>query len=110
MGQKLMNKEALHPGESGTYTTTQAPQVLLGVSGHTRKIEAVLRNSRLQLPSSPPSSPEDHPTGRQSLSICKIQKGTAAQGYPGTLTDGVHPCDHLLLAQVLAGLVVSRAP
>uniref|UniRef100_A0A8C5YH86 Uncharacterized protein n=1 Tax=Microcebus murinus TaxID=30608 RepID=A0A8C5YH86_MICMU len=28
-------------------------------------------------------------------------------GCPGTLTDGVHPGDHLVLAQVLAGLVVS---
>uniref|UniRef100_A0A8D0HYX9 Uncharacterized protein n=1 Tax=Sus scrofa TaxID=9823 RepID=A0A8D0HYX9_PIG len=28
----------------------------------------------------------------------------------GTLTDGVHPCDHLVLAQVLAGLVVRSLP
>uniref|UniRef100_A0A452Q839 Uncharacterized protein n=1 Tax=Ursus americanus TaxID=9643 RepID=A0A452Q839_URSAM len=28
----------------------------------------------------------------------------------GTLTDGVHPCDHLILAHVVAGLVLSWAP
>uniref|UniRef100_A0A8I3QCP7 Uncharacterized protein n=2 Tax=Canis lupus familiaris TaxID=9615 RepID=A0A8I3QCP7_CANLF len=31
-------------------------------------------------------------------------------GHAGTLTDGVHPCDHLILAQAVAGLVLSRAP
>lgn len=40
----------------------------------------------------------------------EVQKGTAAQGCSGTLTDVVHPRDHLILAQVLAGLVVSWAP
>ena len=110
MGQKLMHDEALHPGGSGTCTATRAPRVLLGGSSQTRNFEAMLPKPRLQPPSSPPSGPEDDPTGRKSLSICKIQKGTAAQGCPGTLTDGVHPRDHLILAQVLAGLVVSRAP
>lgn len=38
------------------------------------------------------------------------QKGTGTQGRWGTLTNGVHPRDHLILAQVLAGLVVGRAP
>ena len=34
----------------------------------------------------------------------------AAQGRWGSLTDGVHPRDHLILAQVVTGLVLSRAP
>lgn len=37
------------------------------------------------------------------------QQGLATQGHWGTLTEGVHPCDHLVLAHVLAGLVVRRA-
>lgn len=40
----------------------------------------------------------------------KLQQGMATQSQLGILTDGVHPRDHLVLAQVLAGLVVSRAP
>lgn len=53
----------------------------------------------------------NHPHEGGSLEVsAKIQKGMVAQRHWGTLTDGVHPCDHLILAHVVAGLVLSRAP
>lgn len=53
----------------------------------------------------------NRPHGGGSLEVsAKVQKGMVAQGRWGTLTDGVHPCDHLILAHVVAGLVLGRAP
>lgn len=96
--------------EFGTYALAQVPQVLLGSQCHTKDTEAVLPKSRLKLPSFPPSSLKDHPMGEEaSMCLLRFKRGQLPRAAPA-LTDAVHPRDQLILAQVLAGMVVSWTP
>uniref|UniRef100_A0A8C9KNE2 Uncharacterized protein n=1 Tax=Panthera tigris altaica TaxID=74533 RepID=A0A8C9KNE2_PANTA len=68
---------------------------------------------------SPTWLPEDCQVGPPAGELCVgehhdtvlggfVETKRSLLGRLDTLTDGVHPCDHFILAQVLAGLVVGR--
>lgn len=106
-GQTLMNREGLIPWRAWNLYSSPGTPSPLGEPARTGQDLRLLPNSRLKLPSCLPGSPEDHPHRIESLRLPPGSKRGQLPRPLGILTNGVHPCDHLILAQVLAGLVVS---